>query len=99
MYHDIAGCRMAALIRICMPLDKIRTGICILMASGAVFSVLFLKPAVRIVSVVTGMGNGYGDFNGSSSSGLCSDVPSGAVTGSKACKAQQKIPRTTRTAL
>lgn len=35
---------MAALIRICMPLDKIRTGICILMASGAVFSVLFLKP-------------------------------------------------------
>ena len=57
------------------------------------------KAAVRIVSVVTGMGNGYGDFNGSSSSGLCSDVPSGAVTGSKACKAQQKIPRTTRTAL
>ena len=35
---------MAALIRICMPLDKIRAGICILMASGAVFSVLFLKP-------------------------------------------------------
>ena len=35
---------MAALIRICMPLDKIRTGICILMASGAVFSVLFLRP-------------------------------------------------------
>lgn len=39
---------IAALIKICMPFDRIRAAICVLMIAGIVFSVAFLKPVFAI---------------------------------------------------
>lgn len=42
---------IAALIKICMPFDRIRIIICILMISGLVFSIMFLKPLFAIAEL------------------------------------------------
>ena len=40
---------MAALIRVCMPFDMIRVIVCIAMAGGIVFSMIFLRPLFAMV--------------------------------------------------
>ena len=40
---------MAALIRVCMPFDMIRVMVCIAMAGGIVFSMIFLRPLFAMV--------------------------------------------------
>lgn len=40
---------MAALVRVCMPFDIIRTIVCIAMAGGIVFSMIFLRPLFAMV--------------------------------------------------
>lgn len=40
---------MAALVRVCMPFDMIRTIVCIAMAGGIVFSMIFLRPLFAMV--------------------------------------------------
>ncbi len=40
---------MAALVRVCMPFDMIRTAVCIAMAGGIVFSMIFLRPLFAMV--------------------------------------------------
>lgn len=40
---------MAALVRVCMPFDMIRTVVCIAMAGGIVFSMIFLRPLFAMV--------------------------------------------------
>ena len=40
---------MAALVRVCMPFDLIRVVICIAMAGGIVFSMIFLRPLFAMV--------------------------------------------------
>lgn len=40
---------MAALIRVCLPFDMIRIVICIAMATGIVFSMIFLRPVFAMV--------------------------------------------------
>lgn len=40
---------MAALIRVCMPFDMIRVMVCIVMAGGIVFSMIFLRPLFAMV--------------------------------------------------
>ena len=40
---------MAALIRVCMPFDMIRAMVCIAMAGGIVFSMIFLRPLFAMV--------------------------------------------------
>lgn len=42
---------MCELIRVCMPMDRIRIGVCIAMTIGIVFSVLFLKDIFAIYSL------------------------------------------------
>ena len=40
---------MAALVRVCMPFDMIRVMVCIAMAGGIVFSMIFLRPLFAMV--------------------------------------------------